>query len=105
MPNGRFFKTTSAGWQPEAMSTRSSVIVEKCAAWSIRCTSRQGLQFDTANMEAALFTQRRGHRRHLRPKLTAKIHVGNGIICFATQATRWLPVWIAAQLSFDDDYN
>ena len=37
---------------------------------------------------------RRGHRKHLRPKLTGKIKVRNGIILFNKQATRWLGVWM-----------
>jgi hypothetical protein len=51
-------------------------ILERCAAKSIEWASRRGLQFDTAKTEAALFTRRRGHRKHLRPQLTAKIRVG-----------------------------
>jgi len=31
-------------------------IVERCAAYSIEWVSRRGLKFDTAKMEAALFT-------------------------------------------------
>jgi len=48
-------------------------ILERCAAKSIEWASRRGLQFDTAKTKAALFMRRRGHRKHLRPKLTAKI--------------------------------
>ena len=42
--------------------------------------SRRDLQFDTAKTEAALFTRRRGHKMHLRPKLTAKIKVGDSFV-------------------------
>jgi hypothetical protein len=62
--------------------------LERCAAKSIEWVSRRELQFDTAKMEAALFTRRRGHKKHLRPKLTAKILVGEGFIWFNRQATR-----------------
>jgi len=55
--------------------------------------------------EAALLTRRRGHRKHLRPKLTAKIRVGNGSIQFNAQATRWLGVWMYAHLTFKEHYN
>jgi len=48
-------------------------ILERCAEKSFQWASRRGLQFDTAKTEAALFTRRRGHRKHLRPKLTAMI--------------------------------
>ena len=55
-------------------------ILERCAAKSIEWASRRGLQFNTAKTEAVLFTRRWGPRKHLRPKLTAKIRVGNGSI-------------------------
>ena len=54
--------------------------VEACAAESIEWASRRDLQFNTAKTEAALITHRRGHKKHLQPKLTAKIKVGNGFL-------------------------
>jgi len=80
-------------------------ILERCAAKSIEWASRRGLQFDTAKTEAALFTRRWGDRNHLRPKLTAKIRVGNGSIRFNAQATRWLGVWMDAHLMFKEHHN
>jgi len=59
---------------------------------SIEWANGRDLQFDTAMMEAALFTRRRGHKKHLQPKLTAKIKVGNSIVRFNTEVTRWLGV-------------
>ena len=56
--------------------------LEAYAAESIQWASSCDLQFNTAKMEAALFTHRRGHRKHLRLKLTAKIKVGNGVFRF-----------------------
>jgi len=55
-------------------------ILERCAAQSIEWASIQGLQLGTSETEAALFTPRQGHRKLLRPKLTVKITVRNGII-------------------------
>jgi len=52
-------------------------ILERCAAKRFEWASKLGLQLDTAKMEAALLTRRRGHWKHLRPKLTAMIRVGN----------------------------
>jgi len=52
--------------------------LEACAAERIEWTSKRDLQFDTAKMEAALFTCRRGHKKHLWAKLRAKIKVGDG---------------------------
>ena len=56
-------------------------------------------------LQAALFTLRRCHRKHLRPKLTAKIRVRNGSILFNAQATRWLVVWMDAPLTFKEHHN
>jgi len=58
------------------------MILERCAAKSIEWVSRRELLFDTAKTEAALFTPRSGHKKHLRPKLTAKIRVGDSFIRF-----------------------
>jgi hypothetical protein len=80
-------------------------ILERCAVKRIEWASRRGLQFDTAKTEVALFTRRRGHRKHLRPKLTAKIRVGNESVRFNAQATRWLGVWMDAHLTFKEDHN
>jgi len=81
------------------------MILERCAANSIESAGRRGLQFDTAKTEVALFTRRRGHEEHLRPKLTAKIKVGDGFIRFNRQATRWLGVWIDARLKLKEHHN
>jgi len=71
----------NVGWVATGSNVNHVVsILQRCAAKSIKCASRQGLQFNTAKTEAALFTRRRGHRKHCRPKLTAKIRVGNGFI-------------------------
>jgi len=47
--------------------------LEACARESIDWAERTELEFDTAETEAALFNRRRGHKKHLHPKLTAKI--------------------------------
>jgi hypothetical protein len=57
-----------------------------CTAASIQWASRQDLHFDTAEMEAALCTQRKGHNNHLHPSIIAKINVGNGFVRFNTAA-------------------
>jgi len=71
------------GW----VAARSDVnlvitILERCTAKSIEWASRRGLQFDTANTDAALFTCRLGHNKHHRPNWTAMIQVGDGFIWF-----------------------
>ena len=72
---------------------------------SIDWAERQELEFDTTKTEAAFFTRRRGHKRHLRPKLTGKIRVGNGIVRFNREATRWLEVRMDAHLMFKEHHN
>jgi hypothetical protein len=56
------------------------MILEICAAKSMEWAGRRGLHFDPAKTEAALFTRRRWHKKHLRPKLTATIKVSDGFI-------------------------
>ena len=80
-------------------------ILERCTAKSIEWASRQGLQFDTAKTEPALFTRSQGHRNHLRPSLTAMIRVGNGSIRFNAQATRWQGVWMDAHLTLKEHHD
>jgi hypothetical protein len=71
------------GWVAMGSDVNQVVtILEICAAKSIQWASRRGLQFGPAKTEAALFTRRRGHKKHLRAKLTAKIRVGDAFIRF-----------------------
>jgi len=94
------------GWVATGSDVNHVVtILERCAAKSIEWASRRGLHINTAKTEVALFTRRRSHRKHLRPKLTAKIRVGNGTIRFNTQATRWLGVWMDAHLTFKEQHS
>jgi len=79
--------------------------LEACAAESIEWANRRDLQVDTAKTEAALFTCRRGHKKHLQPKLTAKIKVGNSFVRFNKEATRWLGVGMDANLTFKHQQN
>jgi hypothetical protein len=76
------------GWVATGSNVNHVVsILERCAVSSIVWASRRGLQFDTAKMEAVLFTRRRGHRKYLRLTVTAKIRVGNESVRFNAQAT------------------
>jgi hypothetical protein len=94
------------GWVVTGSNVNHVVsILERCAAKSIVWASRRGLQFDPAKTEAALFTCRRRHRKHLRPKLTANIRVGNRSIQFNTQATLWLGVWMDTHLTFTEHHT
>lgn len=62
--------------------------LENDTAQCIEWASRQGLQFDTTNIEAALLTHRLGHKNHLQPTQTARIRVRDGSIQFNTHAIR-----------------
>ena len=102
---GIFF-VDKLGW----VTTESNVsyvvsIHERCGAKSIEWVSRRGLQFDTAKMEAALFTGRRGHRIYLRQNLTATIRVGHGSILFNPQAACWPGLWMDAHLTFKEHHK
>jgi hypothetical protein len=55
--------------------------------------------------EAALFTCRQGHKKHLQLKLTAKMRVGEGFIRFNEEATRWLGAWMDVHLTFKKHHN
>jgi len=103
-------KGLSFGYDLGWVATGSDVnqvgsILKRCVAKSIQWASRRGLQCDTAKMEAALVTCRRGHRKHLQPKLTANIRVGSGVIRFNTLVTQWLGVCMDAHLTFNEQHT
>ena len=79
--------------------------LEACAPESIEWASRRDHQFDAAMTEAPHFTGRKGQKKHLRPKLTAKIIVGHGFVRFNKEATGQLGVWMDAHLTFKEHHN
>jgi len=79
--------------------------LEACARVTIDWTERWELEFDTAKTKVALFTCRRCHKKHLHPKLTVKIRVGNGFVRFNREVTRWLGVWMDTHLTFKEYHN
>jgi hypothetical protein len=94
------------GWVATGSDVNHVVtILERCAAKSVEWAIRRGLQFDSAKTEAALFKRRRGHKKHLRPKLTTKIRVGDGFIRFNRKPTRWLGGWMNAHLTLKEHHN
>jgi len=64
--------------------------LKACAAESIEWATRRDLQFDTAMTGTALFTRRRGHKKHLQQKLKAKITVRDSFVWLNKEVTRWL---------------
>jgi hypothetical protein len=67
--------------------------------------SRRALLFDTTDPQAPLFTRRRAYKKHLWPKLTAKIKVHEEFIMLHRLATSWVGVWIDVQLTVKEHYN
>jgi hypothetical protein len=55
--------------------------------------------------EAAHFTRKKCHKKHLRLKPTTKIKVSNCFLRFNKEAMRWLVVWMDAQLMFIEHHN
>jgi len=102
----RLFFVDDLGWVATGSDVNQFImILERCAAKRIEWATRRGLQFDTAKMEAAVFARRRGHMKHLRPKLTAKIQVRDGFIRFNRQATQWPSVWMDMHLMLKEHHN
>jgi hypothetical protein len=94
------------GWVATGNNDNQVVtILERCAAKSIEGARRQGLQFNTAKIEAAISTCTRRHKRHLRPKLSAKITVREGFIWFKRLATTQLGVRMDAPLTLTEHHN
>jgi hypothetical protein len=63
------------------------------------------VKFDTAKTDAAHFTPRRGHKKHLHPELTAKLRVGNRFVRINRETTRWLGFWMDPHLSIKEHHN
>jgi hypothetical protein len=79
--------------------------LEFCAKQSIDWAEGRQLEIDTSYTLAPLITLSPGQKKHLPPKLTAKIRVGNGFVRFNKEATSWLGVWIGAHLSCKEHHN
>lgn len=80
-------------------------ILERRAAMTIVWASTPGLQFHTTKTEAALFTIRRAHEKHLGATMTTMIWVKEGFRPFNRQATGWLGVWMGAHLTLKEHHN
>jgi ribonuclease HI len=104
-PDGLSFLDAHCGVPTGNNVNQVVTILERCAAKSIEWAIRRGIQFDTAKTEAALFTRRRGHKRHLGPKLTTKTKAREGFIWLNRQVTRWLSVWLDVQMTIQEHPN
>jgi len=60
------FLVDDLGWVVSGSDVNHVVsILDRCAGKIIEWATRRGLQFDTATIEEALITRRRGHKKHL----------------------------------------
>ena len=67
--------------------------LEGCARASLGWAESNVVQFETAKTEAILFSRKRKHRRCQR-----SIRVGNQMVRFPPDATRWLGIWLDSAL-------
>jgi len=65
--------------------------LERCAAETTIWAKKNACQFDIEKTEAMLFTRRRKNRK---PKMNARVSVGNHEVPYNNEATRWLGVWL-----------
>lgn len=94
------------GWVVTGSDVNQAItILERCATKSMEWASSQGVLLNTTTMKVALFTRRRGHTKHLHPKLTVKIRDRDQVIQFNIQATCWLGFGRDAHMMFKEQHN
>ena len=94
------------GWVATGSNVNQVVrSLERCAARNIEWASTLRLQFDTPKMEVTPCTCRQGNGKHIRPKLTTTIIVGNRFILIDTQAPHLLVIWMEEHLIFEEQHN
>ena len=71
---------------------------EQCARASLEWADGNAVRFETAKTEAILFSRRRKHRRCQRG-----IQVGEQMVHFAAEATRWLGIWLGSALTLQEN--
>jgi len=94
------------GWVSNGKNAKEGVMkLASSHTETIEWANRRDLQFNTAKTEAALLTCRRGHKKHLWPKLRVLIRVGDSCVRFNKEATEWLGVWIDSGVMFKEHHN
>ena len=68
--------------------------LERCAAASLQWVDNNAVRFETSKTEAILFPKKRKHRRCDRT-----IRARGQSVKFASEATRWLGIWLDSTLS------
>ena len=72
--------------------------LESCARASLQWAENNAVRFKTPNTEAILFSRKRKHRGHERG-----IRVGDRTVCFASEATRRLGIWLDSSLTLAEN--
>ena len=67
--------------------------LEGCAAAWLEWAEGNAVRFETSRTEAILFSRRQAYRR-----CQALIRVGKQTVRFASEATRWLGIWLDSEL-------
>lgn len=102
---GQSFKE-DVGWVATGSKVNPIVrTLAACARVTIHWAKQWKLEIDSPKTEAALFTHRGGHMKHLQRKVTAKIIVGSGFVRYNQEATRWPRVWMDAHITFKGHHN
>jgi len=69
--------------------------LERYARWSERWAKDNAVEFETSKTEAILFSRK---RKHWKKRAEARIRVGEHIIQFSKEETRWLGIWLDSSL-------
>jgi len=94
---GLSFVDDISWWVDGADSRAVAAKLSAAAAASIVWAAENGVAFDYGKTEAALF-----HKKRSAP--TATVAVGTNNVPFNKEATRWLGIWLDAQLSLKDHH-
>jgi len=94
---GLSFVDDISWWADGAHSSAVAAKLSAAAAASIDWAAANGVAFDYDKMEAALF-----HKK--RTASTATVAVGANEVPFNKEATRWLGIWLDAQLSLKEHH-
>jgi hypothetical protein len=106
VPAQGLFFVDDLGWIATIMDVnRVARKLETCEVESIQWAIRRDLQFHTTTKEAAQFTRRRGHEKHVPQKHTSKIKVKDGFVQFNKEAKRWPGVSMDAHLTLLEHHN
>jgi len=94
---GLSFVDDISWWVDGADSTAVAAKLSAAAAAAIGWAAENGVAFNSGKTEAALF-----HKKRSAPRAT--VAVGTNSVPFNKEATRWLGIWLDAQLSLKEHH-